>query len=48
MGLALPVSATVTELMNALIANGGAELDHSALVTVFEKLGNMSTKVPLS
>ena len=45
-GLALPVSATVTELMNALIGNGGAELDHSALVTVFEKLGNVDTKVP--
>ena len=45
-GLALPVSATVTELMNALIGNGGAELDHSALVTVFEKLGNVDTKMP--
>jgi len=40
LGLALPASASVAELMNALIANGGAELDHSALVTVLEKLGN--------
>lgn len=40
LGLALPMSACVAELMNAAIANGGAELDHSALVTVLEKLGN--------
>jgi 2-hydroxy-3-oxopropionate reductase len=48
LGLALPVSATVAELMNGLIANGGGELDHSALVTVLEKLGNVQTKAPLS
>ena len=30
----------VAELMNAAIANGGAELDHSALVTMLETLGN--------
>ncbi len=46
LALALPVSATVTELMNSLIANGGSELDHSALVTVFENMGNMARKVP--
>lgn len=40
-GMALPMSAAVAELMNALIANGGGELDHSALVTVFEKLANL-------
>ena len=40
LGLALPTSAAVAELMNAVIANGGAELDHSALVTMLEKLGN--------
>ena len=40
LGLALPTSAGVAELMNAAIANGGAELDHSALVTMLEKLGN--------
>jgi 2-hydroxy-3-oxopropionate reductase len=40
LGLALPASAMVAELMNAAIANGGAELDHSALVTMLEKLGN--------
>ena len=40
LGLALPTSAVVTELMNAALANGCAELDHSALVTMLEKLGN--------
>lgn len=40
LGLALPASAAVAELMNALMANGGGELDHSALVTMLEKLGN--------
>ncbi len=40
LGLALPTSAAVAELMNAAIANGGADLDHSALVTILEKLGN--------
>jgi 2-hydroxy-3-oxopropionate reductase len=41
LGVALPVSAIVTELMNALMATDGGELDHSALVTVFEKLANL-------
>lgn len=40
LGLSLPMSAQVAELMNGLIANDGAELDHSALVTMFEKLAN--------
>jgi 2-hydroxy-3-oxopropionate reductase len=48
LGLALPASASVAELMNALIANGGAELDHSALVTVLEKLGNFEITAPSS
>jgi len=39
-GLALPATAGVAELMNALIAQGGGELDHSALVTVLEKLAD--------
>ena len=41
LGVALPVSAIVTELMNALTATDDGELDHSALVTVFEKLANV-------
>jgi len=48
LGLALPVSAAVAELMNALIASGGGKLDHSALVTVFEKLGNVDGIGPSS
>jgi 2-hydroxy-3-oxopropionate reductase len=47
-GLALPVSAAVAELMNALVRNGGGELDHSVLVTVFEKLGNVEVTAPSS
>jgi 2-hydroxy-3-oxopropionate reductase len=38
LGIALPLSAQVAELMNALIARGGGDLDHSALVTVYEAL----------
>ena len=40
LSVTLPMSANVAELINGLIANGGAELDHSALVTMFEKLAN--------
>jgi 2-hydroxy-3-oxopropionate reductase len=39
-GMSLPVTANVAELMNALIAHGGADLDHSALVTVLEELAD--------
>jgi 2-hydroxy-3-oxopropionate reductase len=41
LGVSAPVSAIVTELMNAVIASVGGELDNSALVTVFEKLANV-------
>ena len=40
-GMALPATAGVAELMNALIARGGADLDHSALVTVLEELAGV-------
>jgi 2-hydroxy-3-oxopropionate reductase len=40
LGLVLPMSAQVAELMNGLIGGGGGELDHSALVTVFERLSS--------
>lgn len=41
LGVALPTTGVVTELMNALIARGGGELDHSALVTVLETLADV-------
>lgn len=41
LGVALPATGVVTELMNALIARGGGEMDHSALVTVLEALADM-------
>lgn len=39
-GVALPVTAVVAELMRALIADGGADRDHTALLTVLERLAN--------
>ena len=44
LGIALPMSALTAELMNALIANGGGDLDHSALVTMLEKLANFEIR----
>ncbi|HRA48858.1 MAG TPA: NAD-binding protein, partial [Thermomicrobiales bacterium] len=35
---ALPVTALVSQLFDALAANGGGQLDHSALITVIEQL----------
>lgn len=40
MEMSLPLTANVAELMNSLIAHGGGDLDHSALVTVLEELAN--------
>ena len=37
-GVPLPVAALVTQLFDALAANGGDKLDHSALLTVYERL----------
>lgn len=44
LGLALPLSSDVAELLNAAIANGSGDLDHSALVTVFERLANFEVQ----
>jgi 2-hydroxy-3-oxopropionate reductase len=40
LGVVLPMSANVAELMNGLIASGAGELDHSAFITLLEKLAN--------
>ncbi len=40
LGLSLPNTATAQELFNAVGAEGGSELDHSALVLALEKLAN--------
>jgi hypothetical protein len=37
----LPVTAVVSQLMDAVSANGSGDLDHSALLTVFEQLANV-------
>jgi len=42
MGLSLPGTAIAQELLNALAAGGGSDLDHSSIVTVLEKLANHS------
>lgn len=46
LGVALPTTGVVTELMNALIARGGGDLDHSALVTVLEALADFRVETP--
>ncbi len=40
LGLSLPNTSTAQELFNAVAAEGGSELDHSALVLALEKLAN--------
>jgi 2-hydroxy-3-oxopropionate reductase len=40
MGLSLPNTATAQELFNAVAAQGGSDLDHSALVLALERLAN--------
>lgn len=46
LGVALPISANVAEMMNGLIANGAGELDHSAFITLLEKLANFEIGAP--
>jgi 2-hydroxy-3-oxopropionate reductase len=40
LGLSLPNTATAQELFNSVAAQGGSELDHSALLLALEKLAN--------
>jgi len=40
MGLSLPNTALAQELFNAVAAQGGSDLDHSAMVLALEKLAN--------
>jgi len=44
MGLSLPNTATAQELFNAVAAQGGIDLDHSAMVLALEKLANHQMK----
>jgi 2-hydroxy-3-oxopropionate reductase len=39
-GVSLPVSAIVSQLFDSLSINGSGDLDHSALITVLERLAN--------
>jgi len=40
LGLSLPNTSTAQELFNAVAAEGGSDLDHSAIVLALEKLAN--------
>jgi 2-hydroxy-3-oxopropionate reductase len=44
MGLSLPNTATAQELFNAVAAQGGSDLDHSAMVLALEKLANSTVR----
>ena len=44
MGLSLPNTATAQELFNAVAAQGGIDLDHSAMLLALEKLANHEIK----
>lgn len=46
LGISLPNTATSQELFTAAAANGGADLDHSALVRALEKLADFTIKGP--
>jgi len=45
-GVAIPTTAVVTQMLNALIAAGGADLDYSALATVLFDLAGLDRDVP--
>jgi 2-hydroxy-3-oxopropionate reductase len=40
-GVAMPATAVVAQLLNALLASGGGDLDYSALGTVFFDLAGL-------
>ena len=44
LSLSLPNTATAQELFNAVAAQGGVDLDHSALVLALVKLANHEIK----
>lgn len=46
LGLALPNTAITQELFNAVTAQGGGDLDHSAMVLALERLANHSLGRP--
>jgi 2-hydroxy-3-oxopropionate reductase len=41
--VAIPATAIVTQLVNALVASGGADLDYSAIATVVFGLGGVKS-----
>ena len=43
-GVAIPATAVVSQLLNALMAAGGGELDYSALGTVLFEMAGLDAK----
>ena len=41
-GVAVPGTANVTQLVNALVASGGGDLDYAAIATVIFKLAGVN------
>ena len=46
-GVPLPVTSVVYSLFSALLASGGGELDHTAVITVLEKLAGVEARTKL-
>ena len=40
-GICLPGTAMISQLFNAVLARGGADWDHSSIVTVLEQLSDV-------
>ena len=47
-GIAVPVTAVVAQLYEALVAQGGGALDHSAILTVLEQLAGQGSPAAFS
>jgi len=47
LGVSLPNTATAQELFNAVKAQEGGDLDHSAMVLALERLANHKIKTPV-
>jgi 2-hydroxy-3-oxopropionate reductase len=46
-GVSLPVTRVVYDLFSSLLANGGGDLDHTAVITVLEKLSGIEARTKL-
>jgi len=44
-GICLPGTAMISQLFNAVLARGGAEWDHSSIVTVLEQMSDVEVRL---